>query len=81
MNRKELSKREKEVMRGVLDGHTFGQIADKLGVAKKTVASHACRLYGKLNVSTRIGLVKRCIELGWLTHTKRGKAYQWTQHT
>ena len=75
--RKKLTKREQEVMWGKLDGHLHAQIADKLGVAKKTVEVHARNLYAKLNVCNRLELVKRCIELGWFTYKKREN--EWIQ--
>ena len=79
-NIRKLTKREAEVLEEILNGYTLAETGNRLGVAKKTVEAHIFRMYGKLNVHNRIGLVKRAIELGWLTYTKRGKEDQWIQH-
>ena len=78
MDRKELNTREKEVMLQALDGHSYSDIADTLGISKRTVESHMHHVYRKLNVHSRIELMRRAIELNWLLYTKRDK-WKWTQ--
>lgn len=47
-----------------------------LGLAEKTVQAHVYKLYRKLGVRTRVGLVIKAIEMGWVAcpcHGKRGE--------
>lgn len=48
-----LSDREREVLRGVCDGHTNEEIAGRLFVSEKTVKSHLTSIYRKLGVTNR----------------------------
>ena len=52
-----LSGREFEIVRGVFDCQKETAIADGLGIAPRTVNTHLERLYRKLGVTTRVGLV------------------------
>ncbi len=45
-----LSKRERQVLEGVADGHTNLQIGENLGISPKTVARHRERIMQKLNL-------------------------------
>jgi LuxR family maltose regulon positive regulatory protein len=44
----------------------FGEIADRLGVSRNTVKTHAMSIYGKLFASTRSEAVERAVEIGLL---------------
>ena len=52
-----LSKRETEVVQCVFDDLKESAIASQLGISAHTVHTHLERLYRKLNVSSRCGLV------------------------
>jgi two-component system invasion response regulator UvrY len=52
-----LSKREKEVLRGLVQGERNTVIADRLGISSKSVSTYRQRLFEKLNVETNAGLV------------------------
>lgn len=60
----QLSPRELEVARLLLDGLTNRQIADELVVATQTVASQVKSAMRKMQVTTRTGLALRVVELG-----------------
>lgn len=56
------SGRELQIVRGVFDGRTESAIAADLSIAPRTVDTHLERLYRKLTVRTRVGLVLRVME-------------------
>ena len=52
-----LTKREEEVVKLVVVGHTNREVADKLGLTEHTVSNYLFRIYEKLGISTRVELV------------------------
>jgi DNA-binding NarL/FixJ family response regulator len=48
-----LTSREVEVLRLLVQGMTYAQIADKLVISQRTVNAHLTTIYGKLGVSSR----------------------------
>ena len=54
-----LTEREKEVVLLLLDGLSYDTIAEQLYISKYTVKRHTHNIYKKLEVSTRIELIKR----------------------
>ena len=59
-----LSRREREVALLASRGETASEIADQLGVSKRTVESHLVNVYGKLEIGSKTELVRRAAELG-----------------
>lgn len=59
-----LSRREQEVVRLVVDGQTFKQVAEQLDLAISTVSTHLYRVYDKLGISKRSELVQWAREQG-----------------
>lgn len=59
-----LSKREEQVMQGVLKGRPNKLIADDLCISMKTVEVHRANLMSKLDVKTVTELVRLAIEAG-----------------
>lgn len=57
-----LSGRELQIVRDVFDNHTEHAIAANRFISKGTVHTHLKRLYRKLAVTTRVGLVLRVME-------------------
>lgn len=57
-----ISKREKEVLKLIVEEYTTKEIADKLYINLKTVESHRSSLLGKLNARNSAGLVRVAIE-------------------
>lgn len=63
---KQLTPREVEVLRGVVDGKTNQEIAFNLGISEKTVEKHLDGIFTKLNVSSRVEAAVRAVREGWL---------------
>jgi DNA-binding NarL/FixJ family response regulator len=59
-----LSAREMEVFHLFGEGHSTGEIADKLGLSPKTVDSYCEHLYLKLGIRGRNNLVRMAREIG-----------------
>lgn len=59
-----LSKRETEVLHLLAIGHTNSEIARLLGIALRTVEAHRGHIQQKLNVRTRVELVRYAVEAG-----------------
>jgi two-component system, NarL family, response regulator NreC len=53
-----LSPREMEVLRLIVQGYTNHQMADELSISVRTVESHRANLMSKLNVRSRVELVR-----------------------
>jgi len=52
-----LTKREDDVVKLVVVGHTNREVAEKLGLTEHTVSNYLFRIYEKLGISTRVELV------------------------
>lgn len=61
-----LTEREMTVMDCLVRGDTVKQIARQLELSAETVKDHVARLYDKLGVNDRVGLVRAAREYGWL---------------
>jgi DNA-binding NarL/FixJ family response regulator len=59
-----LSKREREILKLVADGHSSAEIGLMLHLSPKTVDSYRSRLMQKLRVSDLVGLIKFAIQHG-----------------
>ncbi|MCB2263904.1 MAG: response regulator [Candidatus Thiosymbion ectosymbiont of Robbea hypermnestra] len=60
----ELSPRELEVAMMVLDGQRTGEISNRLSLSPKTISTYRQRIYGKLQVSTDVGLTRLALRHG-----------------
>lgn len=56
-----LSRRESEILKAVFDDQQESSIAAHLGISTHTVHTHLERVYRKLSVSSRVGLVVRVV--------------------
>jgi DNA-binding NarL/FixJ family response regulator len=61
----DLSKRELDILRLLVDGHDYKIIADKLFISPHTVRKHIANIYEKLQVSNKVDAVKIAIKRGW----------------
>jgi DNA-binding NarL/FixJ family response regulator len=61
-----LTPREQEVLELLASGHRQEQIAERLSVTSKTVATHIQRMLTKLNVHSRAELVAIAHREGWV---------------
>jgi DNA-binding NarL/FixJ family response regulator len=69
-----LSKRQAEVLRHIVHGYTSGEIASKLGVSIKTVETYRSRIYEKIGVHSRAGLMQYAVSTGLISmHTDAGR--------
>jgi two-component system response regulator NreC len=59
---KVLTRRETEVLRLIVQGHTNRQIADVLSLSVRTVESHRANLMAKLNLNSRVELVQYAMQ-------------------
>jgi len=59
-----LSPRETEIVRLIALGHTSAEIAVKLNVSRRTVEAQRARIYTKLGLSNRAGLVQFALRRG-----------------
>ena len=57
-----ISRREKEVLRLIVQEHTTQEIANKLFISLKTVESHRSSLLNKMNARNSAGLVRIALE-------------------
>jgi two-component system response regulator DctR len=60
----ELTEREAEVMRLVIEGHPNKRIADELGISVRTVEVHRARVFDKMNVKSAVELANRLRDAG-----------------
>jgi DNA-binding NarL/FixJ family response regulator len=61
-----LSSREKEVLRLILEGLRDREVAERLGIGKRTVDKHRQHLMAKLGVRSAVGLVRAAMEMGMM---------------
>jgi DNA-binding NarL/FixJ family response regulator len=61
-----LSRREAQVLRLIALGHTYREIADQLHVSERSVETYRSRISGKLNLETRVELVRYALSSGLL---------------
>jgi DNA-binding CsgD family transcriptional regulator/Lon protease-like protein len=61
MNLSLLSKRELEVVRGLCEGLTNREIAERLGLSQHTIKNYLLRLFDKLGVSSRVELLFKAL--------------------
>jgi len=57
-----LTTREVEILRLIVQGHTNRQIADSLNISVRTVETHRANLMDKLNLHSRVDLVRYASE-------------------
>ena len=60
----DLTEREREVLTLIAEGHSNQEIADALVISIKTVNRHRENIMAKLNLHTRVELVRYAIEKG-----------------
>lgn len=65
----ELSDREAEVLRLVAWGYTNKEIAGYLSISVKTVETHKANLMDKLDLKSRVEMVRYALRQGWLRET------------
>ena len=56
-----LTPREKEILKDIVEGYTYTQIADNRFIASSTVKKHILHIYQKLDVTSKVEFVKKVI--------------------
>jgi DNA-binding NarL/FixJ family response regulator len=64
---KQLTDREREVLKLLAEGYTTREIADRLVISVKTVEGHKTNLMSKLDIHNRTDLVKFALRKGIIT--------------
>ena len=62
----ELSEREAEVLRLIAWGYSNKEVAARLNVSVKTVEAHKSNLMKKLDLGSRVDIVRYALQRGWL---------------
>ncbi|MCX7787401.1 MAG: response regulator transcription factor [Spirochaetes bacterium] len=57
-----LTRREKEILKGIVEGLTYKEIAERSGIACSTVKKHILNVYRKLHVHSKVEFVKKVIQ-------------------
>lgn len=57
-----LTTREKEVLRDIVDGLTYRELAEKHHIAGSTAKKHILHIYQKLNVSSKAEIVRKALD-------------------
>jgi DNA-binding NarL/FixJ family response regulator len=63
----ELTARERQVLQLAAEGRTSAQIAERLGISRRTAETHRANIYKKLLVDNRTDLVAFALRRGLLT--------------
>jgi two-component system response regulator NreC len=63
----QLTTREREVLTYIAEGYTNREIAEELSISPKTVDRHRENIMSKLDLHSRVALVKYAIEKGMIT--------------
>ena len=61
-----LSRREREVLRLLAEGHTNQQAADRLFLSVKTIETYRARIADKLSLRSRADIIRYAVEMGLL---------------
>ena len=59
-----LTEREVEVLRGIVDGFTNSEIAERMFISPSTIKTHVKHIYEKLHVSSRAEVTRRALREG-----------------
>lgn len=62
----QLTPREQDILRLILDGRSNDEISAALGTSHKTVEAHLTRLYERFGIASRVELALRADRDGWL---------------
>jgi DNA-binding NarL/FixJ family response regulator len=65
----DLSEREAEVLRLVAWGYTNKEIGSYLTISVKTVETHKANILEKLDLRSRVEMVRYALRQGWLRET------------
>ncbi len=58
----DLTPREIEVFKAIVEGYTYKEMADELNIASSTAKKHILHIYRKLNVTSKVEFIKKVID-------------------
>jgi DNA-binding CsgD family transcriptional regulator len=61
-----LTKREKEIVKLIVEGHNTEMIADQLHISRDTVKTHRRNIRAKTQTNSPVSLTKAAVEKGWI---------------
>ncbi|WP_202882345.1 response regulator transcription factor [Candidatus Manganitrophus noduliformans] len=73
VEKRALTKREREIICHVADGYKNREIAQKLGISAKTVETHRANIMNKLALRNVAELILYCFRKGLITIEKEEK--------
>ena len=56
-----LTRREKEILTGIIKGYTYREVAEEYCIASSTVKKHVLHIYRKLDVRSKVEFVKKVL--------------------
>ncbi len=56
-----LTRREKEILKGIIKGYTYREVAEEYCIACSTVKKHVLHIYRKLDVTSKVEFVKKVL--------------------
>lgn len=62
-NKYHLTNREKEIMKALMDGLTYKEIAQHFNIASSTVKKHILNIYRKMEVSNKVEFMRKAMSL------------------
>ncbi len=62
----QLSNRELDVVRCLMNGYSYKMIADELHISIETVRTHIRRMYDKLQVNSKTEVILKAMKGGWI---------------
>lgn len=60
-----LSEREMEILKGLVDGKDYKQLATEINLSPNTVRTHITNIYKKLHVNNKTQAIKIAMKKGW----------------
>lgn len=61
-----LTPRERQVLEAVIQGHTNAEIAERLGLGRRTVETHRANMMAKLNLESQVDVIRFALRRGLL---------------
>lgn len=74
-----LTRAERHVLLGIMEGLTSRQIASDLGCSKRTVDFHIANIYGKLGISNRVAALMIALRHGLVSQEDHYLPNVWRQ--
>lgn len=57
-----LTPREKQILRSIVEGYTYREIAEELSIASSTAKKHILHIYQKMKVRSKVEFIKKVLD-------------------